>query len=592
MSDLNLFRYYQRLAPLGIGSEIKTTLQEVSDLLFTSPRHARSLLSQIQDQGWLSWQPKAGRNQRSLLLLNVDSTALKESLALERIKSGKYEKALTILDEDELAFGRLLKSTSGASVQEGRLNIQLTYKRVFERIVPHQLQRSSERFLLRQIYCCLVSSDSHGVIKPELAHHWRYDAENYEWTFYLRPGLTFHNGMAIDADTVVSLFAKLSSLDNYQKELSHVANISAPTPLKVVFTLNQPDLGFAGLISGVKYGIQPVSQVNGSHHNLVVGSGPFTVLEHSEHRLKLQAFDGYYSCRVLTDFVTIWIVDDEKMENPSLAAKPHQKQLERTNDELSRSMCGHFMSAEDEQGSLEPQTQHTRIEDGCLFALFNHHAKHSLSDAQRRYIAELIQPKCLTEVMHEQKIVFGSIPAYNLLPTWQPVLRPFGKEVKLPKIVTIAGYNYTALRRCARAIAHCLERVGCKVEIVMYSYRELNDKARNGTLEETMVVTNINLDDNRHASAFYNFYSNSVLHHTLGAENAAWLNSRLEALRGDTPLKDYLDALDPVSATLVSEYWIAPMFHHTQTLRFQGVLEDVALTNWGWPDIRAVWSAD
>lgn len=194
--------------------------------------------------------------------------------------------------------------------------------------------------------------------------------------------------------------------------------------------------------------------------------------------------------------------------------------------------------------------------------------------------------------MHEQKIVFGSIPAYNLLPTWQPVLRPFGKEVKLPKIVTIAGYNYTALRRCARAIAHCLERVGCKVEIVMYSYRELNDKARNGTLEETMVVTNINLDDNRHASAFYNFYSNSVLHHTLGAENAAWLNSCLEALRGDMPLKDYLDALDPVSATLVSEYWIAPMFHHTQTLRFQGVLEDVALTNWGWPDIRAVWSAD
>ncbi|MGR5113128.1 SgrR family transcriptional regulator, partial [Vibrio jasicida] len=104
--------------------------------------HARSLLSQMQEQAWLSWLPKAGRNQRSTFLLNIELSALKESLALERIKLGKYDKALAILDEDEAAFGRLLKTTSGASVQEGRLNIQLTYKRMVERIVPHQLHRS------------------------------------------------------------------------------------------------------------------------------------------------------------------------------------------------------------------------------------------------------------------------------------------------------------------------------------------------------------------------------------------------------------------------------------------------------------------
>ncbi|ELC3158978.1 SgrR family transcriptional regulator [Vibrio harveyi] len=591
MSDLNLFRYYQRLTPLGIGGEVKTTLQEVADLLFTSPRHARSLLSQMQEQEWLSWQPKAGRNQRSTLLLNIELSALKESLALERIKRGKYEKALAILDEDEAAFGRLLKTTSGASVQEGRLNIQLTYKRMFERIVPHQLHRSSERFFLRQIYCCLVSSDYYGVVKPELAHHWRYDEKSYEWTFYLRPGLTFHNGAPIDADTVVSLFAKLSSLELYEKELAHVDNITAPNPLKVVFTLSKPDLGFAGLISGVKYGIQPVSQVNVANNNLVVGSGPFSVIEHSAHRLKLQAFDGYYACRVLTDMVTIWIVNDEKMENPSLAANTPSKQVEKADDELADSMCGHYMmSTQDAEAA--PASQHSRTEDGCLFALFNQHAKYPLSQAQRRYIAELIQPERLADVMRKEKIVFGSVPAYNMLPTWKPVLRPFGEESKLPKHITIAGYNYTALRRCARAIANLLEGTGSKVGIVMYSYRELSEKAKNGTLDETLVVTNINLDDNRHASAFTNFFSNTVLHHTLGEENAEWLNEQLENVRGYTALEDYLKALEPIASTLVSEYWIAPMFHHTQTLRFQGVLEDVALTNWGWPDIRSVWSAD
>ncbi|EDP59503.1 SgrR family transcriptional regulator [Vibrio sp. AND4] len=582
MSDLNLFRYYQRLTPLTVGCEVKTTLQEVADLLFTSPRHARSLLSQMQEVMWLSWQPKSGRNQRSTLILNIELSTLKESLALERIKLGKYEKALAILDENEAAFGRLLKTTSGASVQEGRLNIQLTYKRMFERIVPHQLHRSSERFFLRQIYCCLVSSDYNGIVQPELAHHWRYDEKHYEWTFYLRPGLTFHNGVPIDADTVMSLFAKLSSLEYYQKELAHVTDITAPNPLKVVFTLSQPDLGFAGLISGVKYGIQPVSQVNAANNNLVIGSGAFSVVEHNSSRLKLQAFDNYYGCRVLADMVTIWIVDDGKMENPSLSGSAPIK--------VSETLCGHYVSTQDNKSPLD--AQHSRTEDGCLFALFNHHSKYPLSLAQRRYIADLIQPERLADVMFKEKIVFGNVPAYNMLPTWKPVLRPFGEEVKLPKKITIAGYNYTALRRCARAISHRLEGSGCSVSIVMYPYRDLSEKAKNGTLDETLVVTNINLDDNRHASAYSNLFSNSVLHYALGEDNAKWLDNQLEYVRAHTSLDGYLKALEPVASTLISEYWIAPMFHHTQTLRFQGVLEDVTLTNWGWPDIRSVWSAD
>ncbi len=582
MSNLNLLRYYQRIAPIGVGSEMKTTVQEVADLLCTSPRHARNLLSQMQELTWLTWQPKAGRNQRSSLLLNIELGALKERLALERIQQGKYEKALAILDEDEATFGRLLKTTSGASVQEGRVSIQLTYKRMFERIVPHQLHRCSERFFLRQVYCCLVSSHDNGVIKPELAHHWRYDEASYQWTFHLRPGLKFHNDEPIDADTIVSLFAKLSALPYYQKELAHVSDISAPHPLKVVFTLSKPDQGFAGLVSGVKYGIQPANQVNVANNNSVIGSGPFTVVEHDKNKLKLKAFDGYYSCRVLVDLVTIWSVNDEKMENPSLSSNaPIQ---------VSETTSGIEVSIQ--APNATQASQHSRTEDGCLFALFNHHAKHPLTRAQRCCITELIQPQRLLEVFQKKKVHYGSVVANNLLPVWNPVLRPFGEFSALPKTITIAGYNYTALRRCARAISSVLAEHNCVVEMVMYSYRELSEKANNGTLDETLILTNINLDDNRHASAFSNFYCNNVLYHTLGNANASWLDQQLENLRASTPLEDYLTALEPIASTLVSEYWIAPMFHHTQTLRFQGVLEDVALTNWGWPDIRSVWSSD
>ena len=156
MSDLNLLRYYARLEPLGVGEDIKTALPDIAERLFTSHRHARNLLNQMQQLEWLSWAPKVGRHQRSTLVLNLTLPDLKSQLASKRIRQGQYEQALNILDDDQKAFGRLLQSTSGATIREGLLHIQLTYKRSFERIVPHQLQRSSERYLLRQIYCCLV----------------------------------------------------------------------------------------------------------------------------------------------------------------------------------------------------------------------------------------------------------------------------------------------------------------------------------------------------------------------------------------------------------------------------------------------------
>ncbi len=72
------------------------------------------------------------------------------------------------------------------------------------------------------------------------------------------------------------------------------------------------------------------------------------------------------------------------------------------------------------------------------------------------------------------------------------------------------------------------------------------EKRNSGTLDETLILTN-NLDDNRHASAFSNFYCNNVLYHTLGETNANWLDQQLENLRASTPLEDYLPALEPIA---------------------------------------------
>lgn len=583
MSDLNLLRYYSRLVPLGVGIEHKTTLPIVADSLFTTSRHARNLLNQMLDLSWLSWIPKAGRNQRSTLILHLHLDELKAQLASKRILEGKYEKALSILDDDEVAFGRLLQSTSGATMREGLLHIQLTYKRPFERLVPHQLQRSSERYLLRQIYCCLVSSAANGNLEPQLAHHWSYDESNLEWIFYLRPGLTFHNGEAISGESIVSLFKELATLADYQSELHHLIDVYTPTPNKIVFKLSKPDLGFGGLISGVKYSIQPVSQINEAPIKQVIGCGPFEVTEHSESKLCLQAFERYYTCRALTDQVTIWHLDESELQNKQIQTNQPGAQ--------SSSDCNYYVSHAVSK-HLDRNVQQSRTEDGCMFVLFNQCGETVLDDNQRRFLSTYLTPHKVFNYLKQHNLLFGCEVAHNLLPMWHKITRPEMPEAPLPKQLTIAIYDYSSLRNCALAVKHLLEQYGVEVVINSYSYRQLTTLAESGQLQESVIITNINLDDNRHASAFNSLYHNPIIQRCIGEQSKTWLLDRLNHLRSETELPDYLDALEPIASALINQFWLSPLFHHRQTLRFQGVLKDVALTNWGWPDIKNVWSAD
>ncbi|MFW7524663.1 SgrR family transcriptional regulator [Vibrio ostreicida] len=583
MSDLTLLRYYTRLTSLGTGEAVKVVLPQLAELCCTSPRHARNLLHQMQQHGWLIWTPKVGRNQRSSLQLNLPLDQLKQQLASERVRLGQYQKALLILDNDQAAFGRLLRTTSGASLREGRLHIQLTYKRSFERLVPHQLQRSSERFLLRQIYCCLVSSHRDGTLEPQLAHHWHYDQDTYQWTFYLRPALTFHDGSALDADGIARLFTKLSTLPNYRQELSHLVNITAPMANQIVFQLDKPDFGFGGLISGVKYAIQPMSQLSEKNNLNVIGSGPFKVSEHSQTRLCLDAFEQYYHCRALTDQVTIW-----KLEEHQLADK--KIQTNQPGAQESRE-CRYYLAAEAGH-QTDDDSHQSRIEEGCLFVLFNQTSTAGLNEDQRRYLSSFLSAQRVYQQLSQSQTLFGCEQASNLLPMWQPIVRPNAPATDLPHHITIAVYDYSALKNCAYAIQTMLASLGTEVTVNVYSYRALSELAQNNKLSETLVITNINLDDNRHASAFSSLYHNPVVQHCLGQTLSDWLTHSLNTLRSTTQLKHYLEALEPIASAMITQYWLSPLFHHRQTLRFHGVLKNVQLTNWGWPDIKNVWSTD
>ena len=94
MKEERAFQYYSRLASLGIKQDLLISQKEVAEVLCTTPRHSRTLLQALQQRNWLTWTPKAGRNQRSILHLHFSLNEIQASRARLLIEKGTLRKCI------------------------------------------------------------------------------------------------------------------------------------------------------------------------------------------------------------------------------------------------------------------------------------------------------------------------------------------------------------------------------------------------------------------------------------------------------------------------------------------------------------------
>jgi len=62
----------------------------------------------------------------------------------------------------------------------------------------------TRRNLSRLIFDSLVDQDDRGRLQPAIATSWEPEPGNQRWHFYLRPGISFHDGTAVNTDTVAA----------------------------------------------------------------------------------------------------------------------------------------------------------------------------------------------------------------------------------------------------------------------------------------------------------------------------------------------------------------------------------------------------
>ncbi|CPR19606.1 TIGR04028 family ABC transporter substrate-binding protein [Brenneria goodwinii] len=124
-------------------------------------------------------------------------------------------------------------------------------------------------------------------IEPWIAESWTINDDNTEYTFKIRPGVTFSNGTPLDANAVAKNF------DTYglgNKTLNHpVSEVinnylksEVIDPLTVKFYFEKPSPGFLQGTSAIGSGLVSLSTLEHNFNQLgnarnIIGSGPFVV---------------------------------------------------------------------------------------------------------------------------------------------------------------------------------------------------------------------------------------------------------------------------------------------------------------------------
>lgn len=152
-----------------------------------------------------------------------------------------------------------------------------------------------------------------GRVIPGLAQSWDAEDGGKTYIFHLHTGVTFHDGMAFDAqDVVFSLNrARADDSTNAQKALfSGIESVEAIDPATVRVTLKAPDGGFPFKMAwGDAVMVDQESIANIA--SKPVGTGPFQFAEWSQgDHITLRAYDGYWGKKPAIKTATFRFISD------------------------------------------------------------------------------------------------------------------------------------------------------------------------------------------------------------------------------------------------------------------------------------------
>ncbi|MBA2132735.1 ABC transporter substrate-binding protein [Capillibacterium thermochitinicola] len=178
---------------------------------------------------------------------------------------------------------------------------------------PHLASAAGTYEVMFNVYEGLLKPAPDGTLLPALAERYTVSADGLTYTFYLRPGVKFHNGQTVTTADVQYSLERLMGTRTGQP-LSpffvKVESVEVPDAARIILKLKEVD---ASLLSN----LTTASIVPKDYQNLntqPIGTGPFRFVEYRPgQRVLLEKFDGYWQAgRPSLDQVEFRIIPDRE----------------------------------------------------------------------------------------------------------------------------------------------------------------------------------------------------------------------------------------------------------------------------------------
>jgi peptide/nickel transport system substrate-binding protein len=134
-----------------------------------------------------------------------------------------------------------------------------------------------------QLFDSLVWMNADNDLEPGLAESWEISEDGTEYTFYLREGVTFHNGEPFNADAVVFSWERAKDADfEYSDQWREADSVEKIDDYTVKITTPEPNALFMSIVFDAWAMIPPgyfeeVGQAGFDEHP--IGTGPFKFVE-------------------------------------------------------------------------------------------------------------------------------------------------------------------------------------------------------------------------------------------------------------------------------------------------------------------------
>lgn len=299
----NLFRH------LGPGAHT-ITVSAIGETMNCSERHARTLLKQMSERGWLCWKPARGRGLKgslTCLLEPLQACYNEVDIATEQ---GKYDVAHKLIGFNDRNVASALKQYLTHATIESENTVHAPFHRKLSWLHPHHAMERTERHLIHEVFQTLVTS-SEERFTGELAHSWNHCQYYRSWTFYLRTGVVFHDQTPLSAFDVVESLQALATSPYWSRLYDHIDSISANSPYQITIELTEPDPHFLALLCRSEAAILPKSMVHRAESVYKpIGSGAFSVTVNSEKLLRLTRHSQYSGSNALVQHIELWIHEE------------------------------------------------------------------------------------------------------------------------------------------------------------------------------------------------------------------------------------------------------------------------------------------